>query len=140
VSVAGLKRRASVFGGNDPTPAKEEAAPAAQESPSARERGRKGRDAAAGLSKAAAVSAPEAAGGGAAERVTVYATIDQLECLEEDRRRVRLARRTILGRTAMIRGLIEGYIRSGIDVVAAGVATEEDLARLIACRLGAEHE
>lgn len=68
-------------------------------------------------------------------RVTVYATLDQVERLDQDRVRVRRARRQVLDRTAIIRALLEGYRRSGLDLVQAGVWTEEQLASLVAARL-----
>lgn len=65
-------------------------------------------------------------------RITVYATLDQIEYLDDDRRRIRRAYRVTLDRTAIIRGLLEGYRRSGLDLVRAGVRTEEGLAEFIA--------
>lgn len=88
-----------------------------------------------GPSADADADAPEAA---EMLRITVYATIDQVDHLDRDRIRIRRASRRVLERTAIIRGLLEGYRRSGLDLAAAGVSTEEDLADLVATRLAKE--
>ncbi len=71
-------------------------------------------------------------------RVTIYATLDQVQQLDEDRWRVRRASRDVMDRTSLIRGLLEGYRRAGVDLVAVGVRSEEDMARLVAARLRGE--
>ncbi len=71
-------------------------------------------------------------------RVTIYATADQIQQLDEDRWRIRRAGRGALERTALVRGILEGYRRAGIDVVAASITNEEDLARLVAGLLAGE--
>lgn len=73
-------------------------------------------------------------------RITVYATVDQLDHLDRDRILIRRATRRVLERTAIIRGLLEGYRRSGLDLAALGVCTEEELAQLIAQRLARREE
>ena len=74
-------------------------------------------------------------------RVTAYLSLDQIERLDMDRQRIRRARRVIMDRTAIIRGLIEGYRRSGLDLVEKGVRTEEEVATLVARLLsGGSHE
>jgi hypothetical protein len=73
-------------------------------------------------------------------RITVYASVDQVEHLDKDRLRVRRASREILDRTAIIRGLIEGYRRSGLDLIEVGISTEHALAEHVAAKLRDGHE
>lgn len=69
-------------------------------------------------------------------RITAYLTADQLDHLDRDRILIRRATRKVLERTAIIRGLVEGYRRSGIDLAALRIGTESDLVELMAERLG----
>jgi len=69
--------------------------------------------------------------GGEMARVTVRATYDQLDALDRDRIALRRASKVSLDRTALIRALLEGYRRSGIDLVQEGVEGEDQLADLI---------
>lgn len=78
----------------------------------------------------------QAAAGEEHLRITVYLTVDQLDHLDRDRILIRRATRRVLERTALIRGLLEGYRKSGLDLAALGIATEGALAELIAERLG----
>ena len=68
-------------------------------------------------------------------RITVYATVDQLDHLDRERIQIRRATRKVLERTGIIRGLIEGWMRSGVDFAAMGAATEEEVAGIVAERL-----
>ena len=68
-------------------------------------------------------------------RITVYATVDQLDHLDRERIQIRRATRKVLERTGIIRGLIEGWMRSGVDFAAMGAATEEEVAEIVAERL-----
>lgn len=68
-------------------------------------------------------------------RITVYATMDQLDHLDRERIQIRRATRKVLERTGIIRGLIEGWMRSGVDFAALGAATEEEVAGIVADRL-----
>lgn len=85
-----------------------------------------------------ALAAPDAEGVGGDEhlRITAYLSVDQLDHLDGARIRVRRATRRVLDRTAIIRALVEGYRRSGIDLAALRIGTEADLANLVAERLG----
>ncbi len=69
-------------------------------------------------------------------RVTVYLSVDQLDHLDRDRILVRRATRKVLDRTSIIRGLVEGYRRSGIDLAALRISTEAELVQLVVERLG----
>lgn len=68
-------------------------------------------------------------------RITVYATMDQLDHLDRERIQIRRATRKVLERTGIIRGLIEGWMRSGVEFAALGAATEEEVAGIVAERL-----
>lgn len=80
--------------------------------------------------------ANEEAGGDEHLRITAYLSVDQLDHLDRDRILIRRATRKVLERTAIIRGLVEGYRRSGIDLAALRIGTEADLVELVAERLG----
>ena len=68
-------------------------------------------------------------------RITVYATVDQLDHLDRERIHIRRATRKVLERTGIIRGLVEGWRQSGLDFAALGAATEEEVAGIVAERL-----
>ena len=68
-------------------------------------------------------------------RITAYVTLDQVERLEDDRRRIRRAFRVVLDRTTLIRALLEGYRLSGLDPVKAGVRSEQEFVALVTARL-----
>lgn len=87
-------------------------------------------------SKRGAPASPKDTQGGEDHlRITVYATMDQLDHLDRERIQIRRATRTVLERTGIIRGLIEGWMRSGVDFAALGAATEEEVAGIVAERL-----
>lgn len=69
-------------------------------------------------------------------RVTAYLSVDQLDHLDRDRILIRRTTRKVLDRTAIIRGLVEGYRRSGIALAGLRIGTEAELADLVAERLG----
>lgn len=73
-------------------------------------------------------------------RITAYLTLNQLEHLDDDRRKVRRKHRTVLDRTAILRGLAEGYRLSGLDLASAGITTEEEVARRVASLLSGRKE
>lgn len=69
-------------------------------------------------------------------RITAYLSADQLDHLDRDRILIRRATRKVLDRTAIIRGLVEGYRKSGIDLAGLRIGTEADLVDFVAERLG----
>lgn len=68
-------------------------------------------------------------------RLTVYATPDQVEWLDLTRMRIRSVSGRAIDRTALIRGILEGFRRSGVDLVDLGLYSERDLAEFIVGRL-----
>jgi hypothetical protein len=68
-------------------------------------------------------------------RVTTYLSVDQLDHLDRDRIMIRRSTRQVLERTAIIRGLVEGYRRSGVDLAALRIGTEAELVEFVAKRL-----
>lgn len=67
--------------------------------------------------------------------VTIYLSVDQLDHLDHDRIRIRRATRQVMERTVIIRGLVEGYRKSGIDLAALRIGTEAELAEFVLERL-----
>ena len=75
------------------------------------------------------------AGGDEHLRITTYLSVDQIEHLDRDRILIRRATRKVLERTAIIRGLVEGYRRSGINLATLRIGTEAELIEFVTERL-----
>ena len=69
------------------------------------------------------------------QRTTVYLTLDQLDHLDNQKILIRRSTRCALDRTAIVRGVLEGFRRSGIDLASLGVRSEGDIARHVLARL-----
>lgn len=83
---------------------------------------------------------PEDVGEPETERITAYATLAQLDHLDLEIRKLRRGMRVHLPRTALIRGLVEGFSRGKVDLVAAGVTDERALADYVAGVLGSRED
>lgn len=68
------------------------------------------------------------------EAITVYLHPDHVDRLDEEVRRMRRATRKRLPRTALIRGVLEGFRRSGMDLAVHEASSEEQIAELVASR------
>ena len=69
-------------------------------------------------------------------RVPAYLTLDQLDYLDQEKIRIRRARRVVVERTVFIRALVEALRLSGLDLATVDAESEDELASFLASRLG----